>query len=456
MSEAASLQVNINESGPVTRTLTVEVPSDRVEAARSQIVADLRRRSRIPGFRPGKAPVQVIEKNHGADIASATAEQLVRDSLDEAISSYEGRILNVSRIDPEPLVSSAPFKYSATLEVPPDVKLKSYKKLKVERPTKDVDDEAIDRVLDNLRNNAAEYREPGADDTIVEGDHVAITYNITRDGQTIKDGNVNHRHVMVGDGSLAQAIEDKLIGARSGDTLNFEMQMDESAPTEALQGATVQVELSIEEHQQRHLPELGDEFAARMLPDSDLAGLRDRIRDDLAETYERESRAAVESQVLEQLLDNHEFDVPEGVVARAQQNLAEETAQRLVQQGYPESALKDMVPMLMADAAERADRNVRIEFLLEAISEAEGIEISDDQIMEQLNTVASASGKSPEALAARAREDGTFEQVRHELRNRKALDQVVEYANIKDVTPEAFQKSREKAAKKKSGSKPDE
>lgn len=444
----STVQVTVSDAGPVTRQLSVEVGAARVREARAAALGEVRRRARIPGFRPGKAPEHVILKTFRGDIEQSMLRALVEGSIGEAVDQVEGRVLGILEVHPEPLADGdQPFRYAATVEVPPQVQIKDkdWKKLKVDRPVRAVGDADVERVLGDLRSRNATHRPAAAGETADAGDEVVLSYRATRDGAEVPNGAADHHRAELGAGQLHPSFEPALLGARAGDKPTFDVTFDEStAPSPDLVGATLVFAVEVHEVHKRQLPELDDAFAAQMLEGSTIASLRERILTDLKAAADHEAERAVEAQLNEALLAEHTFAVPAGVVERRREQIAEQTAQRLVGQGYPEASVRSLVPMLLADAEKRAERDVRVSFLLEAIADAEGISVSDEEVEVEARKAAEEIGQPVEALLQRLRSEGRFESVRAELRNRKAFLQVRANAVVRDVTPEEFAQKHQK------------
>lgn len=443
-----ALSVTVEESSPVTRTLKIELPADRVSAAHGSVVSEFRRHARVPGFRPGKAPIKVVENNYKDDIERTLLERLIRDSIQEAMTKVDGPVLNVRDVQPEAVQKTEPFRYSAIVEIPPKIELKNYKKLKLLRPARTAAAKDVDEVLDNLRVRNADYAAAAAGEGAETGDRLTLTYGAYDDGVLVPDGQVNDHQAELGAGALHPKFEEKLLGATAGQNLEFKIAFgDQDAPSDALKNKTIEFKVDVVAMQKRRLPELDDAFAALVLPESTLESLRQRIENDLNASYTREGRDAVESQAIQQLLADHDFSVPEGTVSRRRESLAQETAARLMRQGYPKKAVQDLLPMILGDSGPRAERDVKVSFLLDAIAKQEKIEVSDADVEAELTTMAAAEGQAPAPIIARAKAEGFFENIRGDLQNRKALTFIVEQANIKDVSPDDYKAHLEKSTK---------
>lgn len=441
---STALTVSIEESSPVTRTLKVEVPVERVHAARGNVLREFSRQARVPGFRPGKVPPKVIETNYKADIERSVLERLVRESLDEAIAKLDVPVLNIRDILPEALATTTAFKYSAVVEVPPKIEVKGYKKLKALRPCKKAEAQDVDAVLTNISEHHATFRPALAEDSIALGDRVTLNYSAFENGQLIANSKVENHETQIGTGALHPKFEQQLAKAKVGDQLKFAIDFGEhDAPNAQLKNKKVDFEVEVVALQKRELPQLNDEFVTKMLNGTSLAALRERIEADLNAAYARQGAQAVEEQIIQQLLELHNFALPESVVVRHREALTQEAADRLLQQGYPKKLVQDLLPMIFKDQAQRAEQQVRLAFLLEAIAKAEGITISDASVEDELARLAELEEKTKEAVITQAKQQGRFENYRSELRNRQALALVIENANIKDVTPEVFKKHQE-------------
>lgn len=440
----ANLSVSVDSTSPVTRTLRVEVPAERVAQTRGAVVQEIRSQARVPGFRPGKAPTPVIERNYREHIEQTLLERLMRETIGEAIAQVEGRVLGVRNVTPEPMLAAAPFRYQALVEVPPPVKLAKYAKLKVERPVAEVTPDEVDKVLANLRERQAHFHEAPAGTAAGIGDRVTLDYTATVNGRVLEDGEVRGYRAVLGQGALHEAFEAKLVGLKAGESLQFTLEFGDDAPRDDLRGQQVEFAVTVHAVEQRHLPEMDDAWAATVLPGATLADLRERIAGDMAEARKQEAQRAVEAQVAEALLAAHaDLELPPGVVQDRQYRLAEELAQNLQHQGLTQQQIRSMVPQILAEVAPRAEREVRLGFVLAAIAEAESIVVDDDAVREELARVAAARGEPAPAFVARLEQDrSTFERIRAELVKRRALEAVVAQAVVKDVSLEEYRKKR--------------
>jgi trigger factor len=445
MNQSAPLNVRVAEAGPVTRTMHVEVPAARVAAARGAVVREIQSRARIPGFRPGKAPVQVVEKSYREDIESATLDRVLRESIGEALEKVAEPVLHVQSVRPQALQAGAALAYEATIEVQPKFELRKYKGIKIDRPTREVSDADVDRVLESLRVREAEFSAAMSGECLAVGDRVTLSYTATRDGNPVPDGRADHYTAQIGSGGLHPQFESGILGAAAGEQRSFAVTFGEDdAPSEALRHATVDFSVQIESLEKRRLPELDDAFASRMMADATLASLRDRIRADLARSVAEEAQQAMEAQAIEALLADQDFPVPPGLVDRRRRALAEDIAQRLLHQGYAKQTVQQLAPRLLSDAGDRAERDVRLSFVLTAIADAESIVVTDEDLNEEVRRIAAALGEPFETALARVKRQGLTESIRGELRNRKALATVIAAAQVKDITPEAFAEKRRK------------
>ena len=250
-------------------------------------------------------------------------------------------------------------------------------------------------------------------------------------------------------GALHPKFEEQVCGNQQGAHLEFNIAFgEEDAPSEALKNKTIEFKVDIVGHEKGVQPDIDDAFAATMIPDATVETMRERIKTDLLTGQEQEGKQAVESQLLQQLLEAHAFEVPEGAVSKRRESLSQEVASRMMGQGYPEKAVKDMLPMIFADTAPRAERDVRVSFLLKAIADAESIEVDDTAVEVEISKYAEAQGQSLESVISEARNEGRYETLREELKSQQALDFIVKNATIKEVTSEEYQKHMEKLAKK--------
>jgi trigger factor len=429
----APIRVETIERTPVLHTIEVEVDAPRVRKAFDRAYRDLAKQVRVKGFRPGKAPRSVLEKLYGASVAEQLEHTLVSETLADAI--------DLSGIQPvgEPAISAgkpAPdsnFKYTASLEVSPEIELPDLGGLPAIRPEVSVDDAEIDERLEELRTANAPLVEEAEGTAIARG-HVATIDFVGRiDAEIFEGGSGQGVQLEIGGGRFIPGFEDQLTGAQAGDDREVRVTFPESYANAEIAGKEAVFAVHVVDVRMRKAPELDDEFAKDVGDFDSLDALRARIRADLESGQERESKETFRTTLMDALLERMDFAVPPGMIDRQLQNQLASAQQRLEGQ-LDQDAVRAQLDRWREEWRPRAERDVREMLALQAIAKAQGIEVADDDVSARIEELVGEPGNQ----AARLRELQEDEQLRGalqlQLRDEKVLDFLASTAKIGEST----------------------
>jgi trigger factor len=364
--------------------LTVEAPAPQVDRAVADAVRRLGGRVRIPGFRPGKAPAQIVERVIGWDA-------IKQEAVDALLPQMYADALERENIDPvsEPEVKlgdferSQPFSFTATVTVLPEVELGNYlEELRVPEEKTEITEDRVDEVIEELRRRHADM-------VLVEdrpaqhGDVLKATLTM-RKGDELIGGEQEERDIEVDRERLLPGLADALIGMKAGDTKQTTITLSEDFSREELRGADVDVEISVAEVRERHLPPLDDSLARLDGHGETLEELRSHYRDRLREVAEREDEDRYEAAVLEALRDRVDIDVPEALVDREIDNQLTEMSMQLAQAGLQLERFLEYsgqtIEQVRGERREGAVQRVMLDLALQALANAEGIEVDEADV----------------------------------------------------------------------------
>jgi trigger factor len=431
--EPSELRVSTEDAGPVTCTLVVEVDANRVERAFDRAYRDLGRRVRVPGFRPGKVPRKVLERLYGAAVAEDLERTLVAETLPEAIRRSELDPVTEPSVDaPTPAVA-APFRYTARIEMKPQITLPELTGLPAKEPRVEVVDADVDRQLETLRQRHASLLEVAEETPVAQGHVVTVDFQGSVDGQPFEGGSGRDVEVEIGSGRFLAGFEDQLVGARAGETRQVRAPLPEEHENRELAGKEALFEVRVTEVKYRSVPELDDEFAKDLGDFANLAELRDRIREELGAAGERSARAALRRSLLDVLIERTPFEVPPGLVERQlEHRLAQ--AHRELEKSVPPDVLQGQLGKWREEWRPQAEREVREDLLLERVARERGIEIQDADLDERLTAMARAQGVDPGRLRKVYRDSGMLEALRAGMAREKALDFLIDEAKVEETT----------------------
>jgi trigger factor len=441
-------------AAPVTTTVTelpesrvrvqAEVPSEEVEKRVEQTARQLGRTLRVPGFRAGKAPAPVVIKRIGRE---AVLDEAVRDS----IATWYSAAIDAAAIVPvgEPDLDlgdmprhGEPLKFSIEIGVRPKATLGEYTGLEVGRREVAVDDAAVAEEIERLRDRSG--RLETVDRPAQRGDFVVMDYRGTLEGEPFAGGEGRDQMVELGSERLVPGFEEQLQGATAGEerTVTLTFPDDYGAPD--LAGREAEFAVTVKEVKAKELPELDDDLAAEAGFDT-LDELRDDIRTRLQENDEQRLEAEFRETVLDAAVAGATIEIPDALVEARSRELWDQMLHSLAHQGISKEMYLQIAGREEDDIIEQgkadAETQLRREAVLAAIVDAEGIEPSDDEVMESIERAAPSEGTSAKKLLERMRSTGRLDALKAELAQRKALDLVAESA--KPISVEQA-KAREK------------
>jgi trigger factor len=410
--------------------VSVEVEAGEFEEAVNAAFKKIAKEVRIPGFRPGKAPRKILETRLGPLVGR---EQALQDSLPEyysaAVIEHDVDVIAPPEIDITGGQESGDVVFDAVVEVRPSVEVPGYGGLSVTLERPGVDEEALDAQIDRMR---------GLDSTLVEvdrpvqdGDTVTIDVAGTLDGEPQPGLTADDYSYTVGSGVITPEVDEQLIGASAGATLSFDATHPDPDETGQLH-----FEVVIKDVKEKVLPEATDEWAAEASEFETLAELRASLADRMTRVRKAQAQMALREKVGEALAALVTDELPEALISHEMQDRLQDLAMRLQAQGMQ---LEQYLTMTGADPEtfsqelrETATAGVKVDLALRAVAEAESIECTEDDLTDEIDGVAARVGQSPEEVRDRFERVGQLSAVRSDIKKRKALEWLLERAEVLD------------------------
>lgn len=436
------MKMEVTELGPMKRALKIEVPADEVTQQFSRAYLELNRQVQIPGFRPGKAPLAILEKRYAKTVEEDVIRKLVPDFYGRAIkqAGISPVVVDIPSLDRVKIKRDSPFTFTATVEIKPTIELRDYKSpnpISLQADKRTVAEDQVDRALDVLREQQArlEAAPPGA--ALAEGDYAIVDLEGFLDGAPLEGTKKQGQLHRVGSKAalLGIEIDAHLIGRREGDVAGIPQTYPMSHPDQRVAGKTVSFHLIIKGIKQKKLSTLDDEFAKDCGPYASLHELRDKLRGQMEKALKKDIEDSYKDTLLKRLIDTHHFDLPDTLVER---ELSTIVRQKL--QARQRGKVTDSLPAPDAEELKRireehrqeANRRVKAGLILEAIAEKEGLSVSQDDLNNEVTRLATEL-RVPMADLVKMIQAGGQDSV-DELRARiladKALDVVYRQAVI--------------------------
>ena len=372
--------------------LTIEVGADEFEKACERSYLKNRSKIRIPGFRPGKAPRALIEKEYGAGVFyEDAANELIDAEYPKAAEESGLDIVSRPKIDVEQVEKGKSFIFTAEVAVKPEVELGQYKGVEVDKVDVEVTEEEINAEVDKAREQNS--RMVTVDDrAVLDGDIVNIDYSGSVDGVVFDGGTAQGQDLTIGSHSFIDNFEDQIIGKNIGDEFDVNVTFPEQYHEESLAGKPAVFKVKLNGIKVKELPEADDDFAAEVSDFDTMEEYRADIRKSLEEKKNKEVKAAKEDAAISKIIENSKMEIPQGMIDLQKERMAEDFAQRLQYQGLSiEQYLKftGMTPKQFLDDLEpRAITNIKSRLVLEAVAKAENIEVTEEDIEKEYQDMA--------------------------------------------------------------------
>ena len=409
-------------SSSTRREIEVEIPVEAVNRETDSLIQKYQKLARIPGFRRGHVPASVIRQRFSEDLKSDVVEALVPRYFRKAADKQGLIPVSQPQVTDLHLKENEPLRFKASFEVMPEIKVEGYKELRAEKPEIVVTDEEVEQSLTNVREQHATYSAVEGR-ALADGDYAQVSL----DGQP-KDGDgkpVHMDEIMVeiaGKDTMPEFTEN-LRGASAGDERVFDVVYAQDAAEQRLAGKTFTYTVKVHSIKQKSLPELDDQFATQLGEFKSLDEVRQRLREGMAAERKHAAEHGAKDKLVAELVKRSEFEVPEALVERQIDVRLERGLRALAAQGMKAEDIKKMdLNRLRVGQREQALQEVKASLLLDKIAEEEKIEVSDEEINGEINSLAQQSKQTPEAIRSRLTRDGALDRIRNRIRSEKTLD----------------------------------
>jgi len=438
------MNITVEKQPNCIATLKVEIPADKVRGQRQAIVSNYAGKARIPGFRPGKAPMNVVEKRFEKQIADELNENLFHLAVDEAIKKESLKVLDFG--PPQDLLASPDggMAFTSRLTIAPEINLPEYKGVKVTVPSEEVPDQDVEDQLKSLQERFAEFEDiegRGAE----MGDFAIIAYSSTVDGQATEEflgkpaGYIGGREgfwIKLDEKAFLPGFAEQVVGMKPEDSKDIAVTVPEDFPVADLRGKELVFATTLKELKTSILPELNDEFAGKLAPDKTMDEIKEMIRENMGEERKRRIEDLKVNQIVSQLVAKVDFDLPEALVEQETQSQADAMVQRGVQSGMSEEDIASQQAEIFASATNQAINNLRTNFILQEIAHAEKMQVSDGELVTHLSRMAQQRKVAPKKFIKDIQRAGRLPSIRNSLIISKAIDFLVKEAEV-EVSEEA-------------------
>ncbi|THF62741.1 trigger factor [Pseudothauera rhizosphaerae] len=372
------MQTNQESQSSLERRIDMSVPAAAIEQEVATRLKRMARTVKMPGFRPGKVPLKIVEQTHGAQARSEAIGAAVEKAFVEQVREQNLRVAGYPRIEPKQGEGEGAVEvlaFTAVFEVYPEVALGDLSSQAIERPLLEVGEAEVDKTLDVLRKQRTTYE--AADKAAEDGDRVVIDFTGRKDGEVFEGGQAQDFPFVLGAGSMLKDFEDAVRGLKSGESKTFDMTFPEDYHAAQLAGKQVQFEVALKKVEAPRLPEVDADLARALgVADGDVAKLREEVKANLVREVKRRIQAKVKEQVMEALLAVNPIEVPKALVEAEAQQLADNAKRDLEARGLKG---KD-IPVNAGWFMDQAVRRVKLGLIMAELVKAKELHAKPEQI----------------------------------------------------------------------------
>jgi trigger factor len=437
------MKIEVEKEPPGMATLRIELPPEDVRKEWDAIASNYSRYARIPGYRAGKAPLQVIEKKFRKEIQDELTKALVSKSYHEAIAEKQLRVVSLTDVGDVEFGEDRSMRFRATVVTAPEFELPDYKSIPVQLPSAAVTEAEVDAAIERLRDQAADFVDV-PDRTLAMGDFAVIDFTGAIDGVPISEivpeasknlhGGKKFWLHLAPENFLPKFCE-QIVGMKPGDTRSVQVEFPADFPVTELAEKKADYAVTLNEIKEKVLPAVDDAFAAKLMPDKTLAELRHAIEHNLEHEKEHELDRAKEQQIVKFLQERVSFDLPPPLLKNETRRALNELVHRNRERGIPDEMLKGKEKELIEGAGSLAAHRLKKNFILHRIAEAEKLEVTREELDERIRQQALHYNVSVEKMRKEFEENERMNGLAEEIMLGKTLDFLKANVSV-EPTPE--------------------
>jgi len=408
--------------GGTKREIQVEIPAEEVIRETQTLIQKYQKLARLPGFRRGHVPASIIRQRFGEEIKSEVAEALVPRFFRREADKLGLTPVSQPRVTDLHIQEGEPLRFKASFEVLPELKVEGYRELRAEKPAISVTDEEVEQALKNLQEQHATFTSVEGR-PLQDGDFAQVSFDGQPKAGEGKPVHMDDILVEIDGKNTMPEFTENLRGASASDEKTFDVVYPQDFSDQRLAGKTLTYAVKVQAIKQKNVPELSDEFAKELGEFSNLADVRQRVRENMEAERKHAAEQDAKNKLIVELIKRNDFEIPEALLERQIDLRLDRGLRALAAQGMKAEDIKKMdFSRLRAGQRDQALQEVKASLLLDKIAEEEKIAVSDQEIDQEVEALAKQSQQSPEAIRARLTRDGALDRIRNRIRNDKTLD----------------------------------
>ena len=431
------MQINVESLNSIKKKINFEIPAEQVSVEIDKAYAEIRKHAAIKGFRKGKVPMGLIEKHYGDKMAEEVLKSLVSDTYFKAITEQGLNPVSYPKIESDALKAGESFKYSATVEIFPEVSVQDYHGLELAKEKLVLDEQAVATRLKEMQENLSQLAPAAEGHAAALGDFVTFDFAGTLDGVPFEGGASEDFQLELGSGRFIPGFEDQMVGMVAGSNGTIKVDFPENYGNPTLAGKPAEFVVAVKEIKVKELPELNDDFAKEFGEFETLEELKAKLAEFQQAQEERRIENDLRDRLLKALIEKNDLEIPETLVDRQVAMMLDNTKQRLASQRFSLEMMGMTDDSYKAQFRETARGQVKGELLLDAIAEKESLEATDEDIATHIAEIAAGSKQDLEKVANLYKtNERAKESLLTQVREDKAVAFLLERAKIVELPKE--------------------
>jgi trigger factor len=429
------LTVKVETVGPCRKHVRVTVPRSGIDAVQERAIDELMDKAEVPGFRVGHVPQKLVEKRFKDEIGEQVKQKVLMYSLEQLAEEQDLDPINEPNIDLESIdiPDEGDFEYEFDVEVRPEFDLPDYKGISIERPVREISDEDVEAYQAEFLEQYG-HQEP-TDEAAQLGDYVVVHATFASQDKVLRtfdELSIRVRPTVRFHDAELDGFDELMVGAKAGDVLETELTISMEADNIAMRGEPVRASFEVLDVKRLVKPALDQEFFERINV-ADATDLKQQIRSMLERQVTYEQRRRTRDQVMESIIASAEWDLPEELVRKQTENALRREILEMRQAGFTPREIQARENDLRQRSVSMTRQNLKQHFILDKIAEEENIEVTPADLDTEIAIMSLQAGENPRRVRARLIKSGMIENLEAQVRERKAVDVILEHANFEDV-----------------------
>ncbi|MFC4258685.1 trigger factor [Marinobacter lacisalsi] len=418
------MQVSVETTSNIERRMTIGVPAQEIDQAVQKRLQETARTVRMNGFRPGKVPYKVVKRRFGESVRQEVVGEVMRDSYVKALEEKDVSPAGWPQFEPKTMEEGKDLEFVAIFEVLPEIELGDLSKVEVEKLVAEVTDKDIDKMIDNLRRQQATMKEVKRKSK--NKDTVTIDFKGYVDGEAFEGGEAQDHRLELGSGQMIPGFEKGIVGAKTGEDIEIEVEFPEDYHNEELKGKPAKFEISVKKVEEPQLPELNEEFFKRFGIEADSEeAFREEVKKNMERELKQAMSAKVKNDVVDGLLESTELDVPQALVDQEIDRLRNDAVQRFGGQMDPQQLPKEIFQ-------DQATRRVKTGLLFQEIVKVNDLKADDEKVDEKIREIASTYEQPEEVVTHFNSNPEQKAQIESVVLEDAVVDFVLDQAKVKE------------------------